>query len=95
MLFEIFFDPGGKLRPETKGRHFNESFRSMDLRGGFECISEALVAALGDFYAVPAQFEEQLSQEPLVPKQLLTLTYTPREAGSESLQVPCGHRPPA
>ena len=156
MLFEIFFDPDAKLRPDIKGRYFNEMFelqKHASVRGSFELISEALVAARGDLNAVPgkihglamtvgtkkvkdayrvesiyvdgadvlrcddeefadddpaartysrrkpAQFEEQLSQELLIPKRLLTVTYTPRQAGSESLQVPYGYtarkKPPA
>jgi hypothetical protein len=39
----------------------------------------------------PADFEEKLSQELMIPSRLLKVTYTPRAAGTAKLQVPYGY----
>ena len=61
VLFEIFFDPRGELRPAIKAQFFNEAFdlqRFADLKDSFDFIAEALVAANGDFHAVPGKGHE-------------------------------------
>jgi hypothetical protein len=61
MLFEIFFDPEGRLRPEIKGNSFSEVFslqRYAELKDSFEFIADALVAARARFYAVPGKGHE-------------------------------------
>jgi hypothetical protein len=58
MLFEIFFDRNGVLRPEIKAGMFNEVFalqRYDDLRASFDFIAESLSAARADFYALPGK----------------------------------------
>lgn len=58
ILFEIFFDPNGKLRGHIKKGLFNEVFelqRHDGLKPSFDFIAEALTAARGDFYALPGK----------------------------------------
>jgi hypothetical protein len=58
MLFEIFFDAEGMLRKSIKGQFFDELFdlqRHRDLKGSFDFIAEALIAAGGNFFAVPGK----------------------------------------
>ncbi|TCQ16677.1 caspase family protein [Rhizobium sp. PP-CC-3G-465] len=61
MLFEIFFDSKGALRPKIKDRYFNELFelqRHVALKESFEFIAEALTAARAEFYALPGKGHE-------------------------------------
>ncbi len=61
MLFEIFFDPEGKLREEIKGRCFNTVFelqKFAPLKDSFAFIADALTVAGGNFYAVPGKGQE-------------------------------------
>lgn len=58
MLFEVFFNAKGELRRKIKSRYFDQLFelqRNPDLKSSFDFISEALVAARGDFYALPGK----------------------------------------
>lgn len=58
MLFEVFFNPEGDLRKEIKGAYFNELFelqRHPQLKDSFDFISNALIAARGDFYVMPGK----------------------------------------
>jgi hypothetical protein len=58
MLFEMFFDADGMLRKSIKGQFFDELFdlqRHRDLKGSFDFIAEALIAAGGNFFAVPGK----------------------------------------
>ncbi|TAV87887.1 caspase family protein [Rhizobium leguminosarum] len=148
MLFEVFFDPQAKIRSEIKGALFNDVFelrKYPTLRDSFDFLAETLVAARGDFYALPGRghelsvtvatkkvkddylvdsvyvngtnvlrledeewasdsndaklysrrtipdFEEQLSQELVVPRPSLKVTYTPSEAASGPIKVPLGY----
>ncbi len=61
MVFEIFFDSEGRLRDEIKGKYFQEVFelqRHRDLKGSFDFIAEALLAARADFFSVPGKGHE-------------------------------------
>lgn len=56
ILFEVFFDADGKLRPKIKSAFFDEAFelqRVPALRPSFDFIANALVAANADFHVVP------------------------------------------
>ncbi|VXC60452.1 Peptidase C14 caspase catalytic subunit p20 [Oceanicaulis sp. 350] len=58
ILFEIFFDSKGNLRKGIKGNFFDEVFelqRHEILKSSFEFISECLVAAQANFYALPGK----------------------------------------
>jgi hypothetical protein len=58
MLFEIFFDSKGELREAIKGNKFDDVFdlqRFNQFKDSFDFIADALVAARGDFYAVPGK----------------------------------------
>jgi hypothetical protein len=61
MLCEVFFDAEGVLRNSIKGQFFNKLFelqQHRDLKGSFDFIAEALIAAGGDFFAVPGKGHE-------------------------------------
>lgn len=61
ILFEIFFDSEGKLRPEIKGRCFNDVFglqRFAELKEGFDFIADVLTIAGGEYHAVPGKGHE-------------------------------------
>lgn len=61
MLFEIFFDSEGRLRDKIKAGRFDELFelqRHGEFADSFEWIAEVLVAAGGDFYALPGKGHE-------------------------------------
>lgn len=56
MLFEVFFDADGTLRPKIKGAFFDEAFelqRVPAFKASFDFIANALVAANADFHVVP------------------------------------------
>lgn len=58
MLFEIFFDSKGELRETIKGNMFDDVFELQKFsrfKGSFDFISETLIAAHGNFYAVPGK----------------------------------------
>jgi hypothetical protein len=58
MLFEIFFNAKGELRDKIKSRYFDVLFelqRHAEVKDSFDFISEALIAARGDFYTVPGR----------------------------------------
>jgi hypothetical protein len=61
MLFEVFFDRDGNLRQAIKGESFNEVFelqRFPELKDSFDFIADALVAARGQFHALPGKAHE-------------------------------------
>ena len=61
MLFEIFFDSQAKLRDNIKSNLFEEVFelqRFPELKPSFDFIAEALVAAQGNFFAIPGKGHE-------------------------------------
>ncbi len=61
MLFEIFFDAKGSLRESIKIKFFSEVFELQChrvLKGSFDFIAEALIAARGDFFTVPGKGHE-------------------------------------
>ena len=58
MLFEVFFNAEGVLRSSIKGQFFDELFelqQHRDLKGSFDFIAEALIAAGGDFFVIPGK----------------------------------------
>lgn len=58
MLFEIFFSPKGVRRRSIKAECFNEVFellRHAELAASFDFIAAALLAAGGDFHAIPGK----------------------------------------
>lgn len=58
MLFEVFFDKHARLRNEIKGKFFEELFdlqKLTEFKDSFNFLSEALVAAGGDFHSVPGR----------------------------------------
>jgi Caspase domain len=58
MLFEIFFNSKGELRPSIKKGAFNDVFdlqRFAEFKGSFDFIAEALATAGGNFYALPGK----------------------------------------
>jgi hypothetical protein len=61
MLFEIFFDPDGQLRPEIKERSFNQVFHLQayaELSDSFDFIADVLTSIGGRFYALPGKGHE-------------------------------------
>jgi hypothetical protein len=55
---KCFFDAYGALRESIKGRYFKEVFglqRHRDLKSSFDFIAETLMAAQGEFFAVPGK----------------------------------------
>lgn len=58
MLFEIFFDPDGKLRDNPKTGRFNELFRLRKFAGlkpSFDFIAECLLPYAGRYYTIPGK----------------------------------------
>ncbi|MEP3895680.1 MAG: caspase family protein [Litorimonas sp.] len=56
MLFEIFFDPKGKLRPHIKAGYFNEVFdlqKHAIFKSSFEFIATTLQTARADYPTIP------------------------------------------
>ncbi len=61
MLFEIFFDPDGRLRRKIKGKFFDAVFelqRIPALKPSFDFIADALIAANADFHVVPGRGQD-------------------------------------
>jgi hypothetical protein len=61
MLFEVFFDPDAKLRPDIKNGMFDELFelqKHESLSPSFDFIAKALMTTRGSFYAVPGKSQE-------------------------------------
>lgn len=61
MLFEIFFDSTGNLRPKIKGGYFDEVFdlqKIPALQGSFDFIADALAAAGANFLELPGRGHE-------------------------------------
>jgi hypothetical protein len=58
MLFEIFFDSKGELRESIKGNMFEDVFELQkfpQFKDSFDFIADTLIAAHGNFYAVPGK----------------------------------------
>lgn len=58
ILFEIFYDPDGKLRREFKMRKFQEAFalqRYPELQPSFDFIAECLLPEAARFHAIPGK----------------------------------------
>ncbi len=61
MLFEVFFDPTGNLRPKIKGGYFDEVFdlqKIPALKSSFDFIADALAAAGASFIELPGRGHE-------------------------------------
>lgn len=58
MLFEVFFDPDGKLRKDFKTRQFHALFdlqQHADLKPSFDFIAECLLPDIARFHAIPGK----------------------------------------
>lgn len=58
MLFEVFFDPDGKLRKDFKMRKFKDLFdlqQHADLKPSFDFIAECLLPDIAHFHAIPGK----------------------------------------
>lgn len=63
MLFEIFFDSTGNLRPAMKKGYFNEVFdlqKHKELKKSFQFIESSLIAAGAEFRVVPGSGREAM-----------------------------------
>ncbi len=63
MLFEIFFDSTGNLRPAIKKGYFNEVFdlqKHKELKKSFQFIEDSLTAAGAEFKVVPGSGREAI-----------------------------------
>ena len=61
MLFEIFFDSTGNLRPKIKNRYFDEVFdlqKNPALKNSFDFIADTLAAAGTSFFQLPGRGHE-------------------------------------
>lgn len=61
MLFEVFFDPRGKLRDEIKSDAFDELFdlqKYVELKASFDFIADVLTTAQARFYVLPGKGHE-------------------------------------
>ncbi|PZP29045.1 MAG: peptidase C14 [Roseateles depolymerans] len=61
MLFEVFYDPNGKLRKQFKLRQFEPLFalqRHKDLLPSFDFIAECLLPEAARFYSIPGKRHE-------------------------------------
>ena len=61
MLFEIFFDSTGNLRPKIKGGYFDEVFdlqKVPALQESFSFIADTLAAAGANFFELPGRGHE-------------------------------------
>lgn len=61
ILFEIFFDSKGQLRPDIKGEHFNKVFeleQHAELKDSFAFIAKALASARAEFQVLPGKGHE-------------------------------------
>ena len=58
MLFEVFFDPDGKLRQKFKMQRFQYLFalqQHADLKSSFDLIAECLLPDIGHFHVLPGK----------------------------------------